>query len=153
VKHSENTRQHPPMDQPLSGLAIALGCLGVLPFLVCAIAMHFAYNANAMFSVFSNYAAVILSFLGGIRWAFAVNGQLQKIDLVLAVMPSLLAWCSLLMPPTLTMTGFILGFIAMAYLDVFARPLPLTRGFLRLRLWITLCVLGLHFLVLSLVWQ
>jgi hypothetical protein len=153
VNPSENSSRHAPLDQSLPGLAIVLGGLGVLPFLASAIAMYFAYNANTMFSVFSNYAAVILSFLGGIRWAFAVNGQLQKIDLVFAVIPSLLAWCSLSMPPTLALTGFILGFIAMAYLDVFARPLALSRGFLRLRLWITLCVVGLHFLVLALVWR
>jgi Protein of unknown function (DUF3429) len=153
VKHSENPDHHLPQLQPLSGLAVVLGWLGVLPFLFPAIAIYLGYNANAMFNIFISYAAVILSFLGGIRWAFALNGQLQKIDLVFSVMPSLLACCSVLMPPTFALIGFILGFIATAYLDAFAKPLPLTRGFLRLRLGITACVIGLHFLVLALLWR
>jgi hypothetical protein len=153
VKHSENTEHHLSLLKPLSGLAIVLGWLGVLPFLLPAIAIYLGYNANVMFSVFINYAAVILSFLGGIRWAFALNGPLQKIDLVFSVMPSLWACCSVLMPPTWALIGFILGFIAMVYLDAFARPLPVTRGFLRLRLGITACVIGMHFLVLALLWR
>ncbi len=61
----------------LSYEAIVLGWMGILPFVLACAAAGLGHDKIALI-VFVNYCVVILSFLGGIRWAQALNGQLEK---------------------------------------------------------------------------
>ena len=78
---------------------------GATPFIACSAALWLApptYRAFAA-TVLTAYAAVILSFLGGIQWGLAVNlidtaPKSARNMFLLSVVPSLLAWAMLLLP-------------------------------------------------------
>jgi hypothetical protein len=146
VKQTENEIQKLPL------LPIVLGWMGVLPFVIGVVAVYTRQYEDWAMALFVYYGAVILSFLGGIRWAQALSAQLEKVDYVFAIMPSLFAWLCLALPVKLALIGLALGFTAVAYLDILARPLKAPKAFLRLRFGISLCVIGLHFALLGLVW-
>ncbi len=84
--------------------ALLLGLAGLIPFMVCALVIWTGASvpliddpARAMLA----YGALILSFLGGVRWGFALrmtDGGLQAQAFVLAVAPAIAAWFLLLGP-------------------------------------------------------
>ena len=81
--------------------ALRLGYAGLLPFLAGAGLVWLVrpevhpYVALAL----SGYAAVILSFLGGIHWGLAMREPAPPLPwLVWGVVPSLVAWLAMLMP-------------------------------------------------------
>jgi hypothetical protein len=80
-----------------------LGWAGVLPFAAGALLMWFVsseahpYVALAL----SAYAAVIVSFLGGIHWGLAFRENPPPPGLLgWGVVPSLVAWVAVMMPPS-----------------------------------------------------
>jgi hypothetical protein len=91
---------------PLSALLLGLG--GLIPFFACVIVIWTGISlpliddpARAMVA----YGAVILSFLGGVRWGFALRMMdtgLQARTFCISVAPSVAAWFTLLGP---TMMG------------------------------------------------
>jgi hypothetical protein len=96
-----------------SPLALKLGYAGLLPFvggallvwLVRADALPFAAQA------LSAYAALIISFLGGIHWGLALRqGTPAPALLLWGVTPSLLAWVAVMMPASsgLVLSGVLL---------------------------------------------
>ncbi len=129
--------------------ALLLGLGGVLPFAACAAALvtldDAAWQAEAA-KALAAYGAVILSFLGGVRWgaAFALPRAQLSPELVLAVIPSLLAWCALLLPGEVQpLMALALGIAVFGVLDVREGG----RGawpawYPRLRLLLTILVLG-----------
>ncbi len=129
--------------------ALALGLGGVIPFAACAAALHLVDEPRLQSEAaqaLAAYGAVILSFLGGARWGAALvlpRAQLTP-ELVLAVIPSLLAWCALLLPgATQPLLALALGFAVFGVLDVREGA----RGawpawYPRLRLLLTLLVLA-----------
>ena len=147
MKHYNNSL---PINS-LSYAAVVLGWMGVLPFVFACAAAWLGYDKMALV-IFVNYSVVILSFLGGIRWAQALNGQLEKNDFVLSVIPSLLAWACMALPTAFALIGLLLGFIGIAYLDLHARPLAAPKAFMRLRLGLSLTVISLHFAALAQIW-
>ncbi len=81
--------------------ALGLGYGGLLPFVGAALLLWLlrdeaqAHVAQAL----SAYAALILSFLGGIHWGLAMRSAAPPAALLVwGVLPSLLAWPALLMP-------------------------------------------------------
>ena len=87
---------------PLSITARRLGYAGLLPFVVGALlvwvvrADAHAYVSGAM----SAYGAVIVSFLGGIHWGLAFRQAEPPTPLLVwGVVPSLVAWLAVMMPP------------------------------------------------------
>ncbi len=89
------------MNRPLPILAILLGAAGLLPFLGAGLAAlgPQPQGDRAMMALVA-YGAVILSFLGGVHWGFALQdsadrGQRQR--LLLGVAPSLVGWVALLL--------------------------------------------------------
>jgi len=89
-----------PVPTP-SALALGLGCGGLLPFVAGAALMWLAqgdaqtYAARALVA----YAALILSFLGGIHWGLAMRqSPVPAQPLLWGVVPSLAAWPAVLMP-------------------------------------------------------
>jgi hypothetical protein len=72
-----------------------LGIIGVTPFAAGALAAAFlpAVKPEAAAALLA-YGAVILSFLGGIRWGFAVleDGEAGWSPFSMSVLPSFVAW-------------------------------------------------------------
>ncbi|HQS68090.1 MAG: hypothetical protein B7Y36_09050 [Novosphingobium sp. 28-62-57] len=101
------------------------------------------------------YAALILSFLGGLWWMAGLLGGVRSGGLyVIAVLPSLVAWATLLPwiagwhwpGPSLVVLGLIL--LASPAVDVkLARAVTLPPDWLRLRMWMAT---GLGLLTLAL---
>jgi hypothetical protein len=82
--------------------ALRLAYGGLLPFVMGAVlvwlvrAEAHAYVALAL----SAYAALIISFLGGIHWGLAMRQPSPETSaLVWGVVPALVAWPAVLMPP------------------------------------------------------
>jgi hypothetical protein len=136
-------------DRRIPGGALALALAGVIPFAACAAALHALDGARPQSEAaqaLAAYGAVILSFLGGVRWgaALALPRAGLTPELALAVIPSLLGWCTLLLPgATQPLLALALGFAVFGVLDVreggrAAWP----AWYSRLRLLLTLLVLG-----------
>jgi Protein of unknown function (DUF3429) len=86
-------------DLPLSLTTRALGGAGLLPFVVGAAALVFgppAWHDSAARALLA-YAALIVSFLGGIHWGSPTAASHDGARLW-GVVPSLLAWPLLLIP-------------------------------------------------------
>ena len=86
---------------PLSDTARWLGHLGLAPFVLGAL-LIWVVNAQAhpyATLALSAYAAVIVSFLGGIHWGLALRMTAPPATLLIwGVVPSLVAWLAVMMP-------------------------------------------------------
>lgn len=136
-------------DRRIPGGALALALAGVIPFAACAAALHVLDGARLQAEAaqaLAAYGAVILSFLGGVRWgaALALPRAGLTPELVLAVIPSLLGWCALLLPgATQPLLALALGFAVFGVLDVReGGRVAWPAWYSRLRLLLTLLVLG-----------
>lgn len=115
-----------------------LGFAGLLPFAAAAVAalvpgmpLH-GYALPALLA----YGAAILSFLGGIRWGLAMTAlppgttaalppgtvsasppDVMALRLGFSVLPSLVGWLALLLPPGQGLLLLALGFAAMLVAD------------------------------------
>jgi hypothetical protein len=92
----------PPELSVPDATALRLGYAGLLPFVLGALLVWLvradvhAYAALAL----SAYAAVILSFLGGIHWGLAMRQPAAQTRVLWwGVTPSLVAWPAAVMPP------------------------------------------------------
>jgi Protein of unknown function (DUF3429) len=88
-------------DLSLSLTTQALGVAGLLPFVAGAAALAFgppAWHDGAARALLA-YAALIVSFLGGIHWG-SPTGAAHDGARLWGVVPSLLAWPLLLLPST-----------------------------------------------------
>ena len=132
-------------------LAVVLGLLGLLPFLGCTVGIILFPSqvpVPNLVQAMIAYGAVILAFLGGVHWGFALDprplvtvpGQ-AKIDnrrLALGVLPSLVGWAALLVPlvasPLIALVLLILGFVATTLVEARARQLgAMPGGYMGLR--------------------
>jgi len=100
--------------------ALRLGYAGLLPFLAGAGLVWLVrpevhpYVALAL----SGYAAVILSFLGGIHWGLAMREPAPPLPwLVWGVVPSLVAWLAMLMPASAGLVVFGLALLGCYAVD------------------------------------
>jgi hypothetical protein len=79
-----------------------LGYAGLIPFVAGAVLVWLVHPEAHPYAVLAlaTYASVILSFLGGIHWGVAFR-QEQPDPRLLAwgVVPSLVAWVAVVMPP------------------------------------------------------
>ena len=107
---------------PIPPAARWLGFAGLLPFGAAALAAllpRMPLHGLALTALLA-YGAVILSFLGGVRWglamAAATPGALPA-QLGLSVLPSLLGWAALLLPPAAGLVLLAAGFLAMLLAD------------------------------------
>ena len=112
--------------------ALWLGLAGLLPFAVPLLPMMTGNPITADRAALLQmvYAAVILSFLGGIRWGAALKlprGPLQSTLFVLSVLPSLAGFAALVLPATVGLVLLIGSFLLQGAWDVQAaqnRRLP-----------------------------
>lgn len=128
--------------------ALTLGLGGLLPFFTAAIAVCYlagtepseAASRNFALRALGGYGAVILSFLGGIRWGNLLHDNSQADrwgPLTWSVVPSLVAWTALLLAPGAMLMLLFIGFGCQYLLDraaVSRQELPAWFGRLRLML-------------------
>jgi hypothetical protein len=124
--------------------ALALGLVGAVPFwfaAVCFLAGGPLSPVQAL-SMAIAYGAVILSFLGGIRWGVAlgpIDETRRKRDLALSVLPSLAGFAAFFTPPHLGLSLLVSGLLLQALWDVTSADQGLLpRWFGRLRIILTL---------------
>lgn len=133
--------------------ALALGLGGVIPFAGCALMLWFpSLLPSSLFGSESTdvtramlaYGAVILSFLGGIRWgAHMLQGQqAANVRLMgMSVLPSLLAWVALLVNTKWGFSLLLAGIIGQWFVDRNATSNGLLPNwFGKLRLLLTVAV-------------
>lgn len=104
-----------PSDCPVPVFPRWLGATGALPFVALAILIwvpgsHQAWTAQALLA----YAAVILSFVGALHWGIAMSTQVARDTrsgrlYVGSVVPALLAWLALLLPPAWAVAVLLAG--------------------------------------------
>lgn len=156
----------PPRTGPGAATAWALSLAGVLPFALAAAFVIVAGRQSLWFDWFVDvartYGAVILSFVGGIRWGAALQPAAFGVDrapagriFALSVLPSLAGWLALVMEPVFGLPFLAAAFALQGVWDAYSGPpafgaaggaragtragsLPL--WFVRLRVTITLLV-------------
>ena len=123
--------------------ALALGYAGVVPVAgLLVLAWSGAWQHQAVNSAII-YAALILSFLGGIHWGFATSGFASKKHFLISVVPSLWAWAAFAGPDFYKLLSIILGLVLFF---VYERQCALVTRFpdwylpLRLRLTLGLSI-------------
>jgi hypothetical protein len=95
---SDSATEVPPLKPAAE--AWALGVAGLLPFVAAAVGLWSLPPEWAGLAALAllTYAAVIVSFLGGIHWGLAMPlAQTRRGLLIWGVLPSLLAWAGLLL--------------------------------------------------------
>lgn len=139
-------RNDPPRRSSLRTAAWSLGLAGLLPFVLMTALLVYAGRdfiayPQLVLSI-SGYAAVILSFLGGIRWGAALwlEGR-GRLILVFAVLTSLAGWLILFVPTPWMFAAFAVAFLLQGLWDVAAaRRGLLPPWFGRLRVALTAAV-------------
>lgn len=119
---------------------VGLGAAGLLPFLAAAaLALGVPAAAAPAAIVAAVYGAIILAFLGGVHWGWALRGG-RAADFVWAVTPSLIAFFAALLPLPWMLAGLTAGFVLAGAYDVafFRRTGP--RWYVWLRVVLTLVV-------------
>ena len=118
------------------------GGLGLILFWApTAIAWARPELTDAMRTVLAIYAALILSFLGGARWAFAVaqTGPSAR-TVTLAMLPTLVGFGLLLAPESARLPGLAIALAAMGVWDL--RPGDPPPWYPRLRAPLTVAAVG-----------
>jgi hypothetical protein len=92
-----------------------LAITGYIPFLLLALGLVFIAETSpwhaGLADAFRTYSAVILSFLGGIRWGLGIGGERPDArDIALSVLPSLAGWFALFLPAQASVAILLLCF-------------------------------------------
>jgi hypothetical protein len=132
------------VNSRISPAALALGLAGALPFwfaAVCFLAGGPLSPVQAL-SMAIAYGAVILSFLGGIRWGAAlgpIDEARRRREFTFSVIPSLAGFAAFFVPPHLGLSILVSGLLLQALWDVTSTDQGLLpRWFGRLRIILTL---------------
>lgn len=121
-----------------------LGYAGLIPFV--AIPFSVEFGSLALFEgtdFFNKYSAVILSFLGGVHWYDAIQRGKHKMQPYIAMLPSIIAWFSLILLPTgvaIIVLGLSFVFILLYDFAVLVTP----AGYFNFRLRLTTLVVASH---------
>lgn len=111
-------------DQPKNIITWAkrLGYAGLLPFILSALILLLGHGPAISWALQAMvaYGAIILTFVGALHWTAALQaaGRSSSVGLlILSVLPSLLAWLSLLLPTAAGLLLMIVGFILLYVFD------------------------------------
>lgn len=144
---SEAARRLPPS-------AVALAWAGVLPFFALASAAWVPHWRGPAAHAFLAYSALILSFLGGVRWGRAMAAGAATREFALAVLPSLWGWLAwLALPPEGAIVALAVAFGVVAWWDVSADALDAPAAFRRMRRTVSAAVVACHLLALAALWM
>lgn len=142
-------------------LAVWLGFAGLIPFLASAGGALFLTGSNDFaITALIGYGAVILSFLGGVRWGISIapdsrlDDESRSRELLVSIIPSVIAWSALLAPAALSILTLGISFAALLWLDRRAgRARVFPRWYTRLRLPLSIAALACLGLGLSVAYQ
>ena len=125
----------------ISPLAFKLGVAGLIPFVVLAL-LNFATESsykNIIILSLLAYGASICSFLGAIHWGLTMRDKTpNKIYLVWGVVPSLIAWVSLMIKPELGLLLITALLWLCLFVDSRVYPKYLLTHWLPMRLILTI---------------
>ena len=131
--------------QRVPAAAAVLGAAGLLPFLAGAAGAWLLHEPRlgAVLELLAAYAAVILSFMGAIHWGLAMRGAPRAgRAMTLSVLPALLAWFALSIPPPGGLVVMAAGFAGVYWMDARAIAAGVAPAwYRRLRIPLTLAVL------------
>jgi hypothetical protein len=123
--------------------AVWLGLAGVLPFALLAVAVWSPQWRVLALPALLTYSALILAFLGGVRWGRALTAD-RPLEYVWAVLPSLWALTALQLAPLAGLLVLGAGFVGQWWLDGPADRMSAPAWFRRLRGLLTALVLACH---------
>jgi hypothetical protein len=133
------TNVKPPQAMPFP--AGALGFLGLVPFALGALAVRYMPEIRAeAASALIVYGAIALSFLGGVRWGFAVleGGEGSWSAYGLSAVPLLMAWAGALTGGPDGLAILALAVVFWFFVERAAPPsLPLPAWYGRVRALVT----------------
>ena len=96
-----------PASNKMPRSVLWLGALGLLPFVAASLLAVIAPSIKeTAVAALIAYGAVILSFLGGALWGLIIGrADADRMGglLILSVVPSLIGWVSLLLPPVMAL--------------------------------------------------
>ncbi len=134
------------MPRSLPPLAVILGAAGIIPFVILGVASLGGNPQSALTATrgLVGYGAVILAFLGGVHWGFALeeqsDGRALRQRLGLGVVPSLIGWAaifgSVIADPALSLAILIAGFIAVVVTEWRAHRRGLVPGGYMVMRWV-----------------
>jgi hypothetical protein len=123
------------MRHALPAPAALLGPAGLIPFAGLAIAALAGWPPAA--PALLAYGATILAFLGAVHWGLALASEEARADwarLGLGVVPALIAWVALLLPPAAGLWLLAIGIAGTALVEhLGARAGLVPPGYMRLR--------------------
>ena len=128
------------MNRPLPLLATVLALAGLIPFVGGGLAALGAQGDRASMALVA-YGAVVLAFLGGVHWGFAldsVEGRSERQRLLFGVVPSLTGWVALLLAMAVRVEAglalLLLGFLGTVVVEARGRRAGLVPpGYMVLR--------------------
>ena len=143
------------MKSRLPLLALVLGLAGLLPFLLCGLLAVGQDGDRAAFALVG-YGAVILAFLGGVHWGFALREPAaggERARLTLGVVPSLVGWLALLLTMAVNAAAgmglLLVGFLGVTLVESRATAAGLLPpSYMRLRYGLSGAVAAVLVLVL-----
>lgn len=144
---------------PLPRAAVWLTWSGLLPFLAALLVWGAGGRLDEPRAVaigskaFLVYSAVILSFLGGVRWGRVMSAGAGASGYVLSVLPSLWAFPALFLPTLHALAALAVGFGLALWFDTRVDALPATPGFRQLRRRISSAVIAAHAVAVGLCWH
>ncbi len=100
-------------------IAEIIGYMGLLPLFIGLALVGFGpdiYKLQAL-ALFISYAALILSFLGGVNWGRALSHNNPKYY-VASILPTLWAFVALIFAPLISLVMLTIGFVALLAYDV-----------------------------------
>ncbi|MET1218770.1 MAG: DUF3429 domain-containing protein [Glaciecola sp.] len=131
-----------------------LGYCGLIPFIFLPVAINFdvlSYSLGGHYFIL--YSAVILSFLGGVHWLNALQEQHDDKQIYVAMLPSIVAWLSMiLLPPPWALSVLTLSHASVLLYDrnTLLVPASWVKDYMALRIQLTSVVAIMHFLMLVL---
>lgn len=135
-------------------MACALGYLGLIPFVVPTLLIWFVAGdvANMLETMQFAYAGLIISFMGGVQWGYAVKqtDAARSWQFILSVMPTLVIFAVLslvLILKLIHITGIMIGLLI--FQAVMDHRTVTEKWFLKLR-WILTVTASVSMVVVAL---
>lgn len=131
-----------------------LGYLGLVPFLLCLLALFF-FDDSKIIALITKaiifYSAIIITFVSAVHWGIvlqAVDGTHLPKLLIISILPSLIAWGLLFVPEKYALAGFFFCFIVWQQYEAhIQQDLNFPDWYLLLRKHLSYAVAGLILLI------
>jgi len=141
-------------------LVWGLSLAGFLPFAGLAIALSTMNVQSGLFliffDIFKTWSALILAFLGGVRWGLAIAKKpVSSLDIAFSILPPVIGWLAIfLLPDSYTVLVLLLAYCALGAWDSFsvnAGVAPAWYG--KIRTVLTFAVAAAHIAVFFALFQ